>query len=100
MNPVALAEDLIPLGEFKTHASQHMKALKGRTRPLVVTVNGRAAAVVISPEAWDRMQYREQLLASIDAGLLDSAEGRVMDTPSAREYLRQARRARAEGDAP
>ena len=91
MDAIALAEDLIPLGEFKTNASQHMKALKGRTRPLVVTVNGRAAAIVISPEAWDQMQYRERVNASIDAGLRDSAEGRVVDTAALLEYLEQAK---------
>ena len=67
MDAIALAEDLIPLGEFKTNASQHIKALKSRTRPLVVTVNGRAAATVISPEAWDRMQDRVRVIADIEA---------------------------------
>ncbi len=91
MQPVSLADDLIPLAEFKATASQQIKALKGRTRPLVVTVNGRAAAIVISPEAWDQMQYRERVNASIDAGLRDSAEGRVMDTAALLEYLEQAK---------
>jgi len=89
MDAIALAEDLIPLGEFKTNASQHMKALKGRTRPLVVTVNGRAAAIVISPEAWDQMQYRERLLADVQAGREDIRAGRSMSTDEMRAYFRQ-----------
>ncbi|MEZ4470200.1 MAG: type II toxin-antitoxin system Phd/YefM family antitoxin [bacterium] len=96
MNPVALAEDLIFLGEFKTHASQYMKALKGRTRPLVVTVNGRAAAVVISPEAWDRMQYRERLLADVQAGREDIRAGGSMDSETLLARLQQAREARGQ----
>lgn len=93
MDAIALAEDLIPLGEFKTNASQHMKALKGRTRPLVVTVNGRAAAIVISPEAWDQMQYRERFLAAIDKGIADADAGRLVDTDAIRARLRQTRTA-------
>lgn len=93
MDPISLAEDLIPLGEFKTNASQHIKALKGRTRPLVVTVNGRAAAIVISPEAWDQMQYRERFLAAIDKGIADADAGRLVDTDAIRARLRQTRTA-------
>lgn len=95
MEPIALVDDIIPLGEFKATASQCIKALRGRPRPLVITVNGRAAAVVISPEAWDALQARERFNAAIDAGLTDIAAGRVMDTQMARERLSQARASRA-----
>lgn len=89
MQPVSLADDLIPLAEFKATASQQIKTLKGRSRPLVVTVNGRAAAIVISPEAWDQMQYRERLLADIQAGREDIRAGRSMSTEEMLEYFRQ-----------
>jgi predicted transcriptional regulator len=42
-----------------------------------ITQDGRAAAVLITPEQYDRMHEREEFLAAVDEGLADVAAGRV-----------------------
>src|SRR5215813_11668473 len=71
-----VSEDILPIAELKARLSDLVRSLKHR-RPLVVTLNGKPAAVIMSPEEYDRISYRERVLASINEGLRDIAEGRT-----------------------
>jgi prevent-host-death family protein len=79
MKPLQLSEDILPLGEFKTHASRVLRKLKDSHRPMVITQNGRPAAVLITPEEFDRIRNRESFLEAIHEGLADSEAGRVLE---------------------
>ena len=46
-------------------------------RPLVITLNGKPAAVLMSPKEYDRFAYRERVVGQINEGLRDLAEGRT-----------------------
>lgn len=79
--PVAalqIAEDIVPIGELKAHLSERIRALKGRGRPLVVTQNGKAAAVMLSPEDFDRLTTQARFVAAVQEGLGDLGAGRVV----------------------
>ncbi len=71
-----VSEDIMPIAELKAHLSDVVRGLP-RRRPLVITLNGKPAAVMMSPEEYDRMSYRERVLAKINEGLRDVAEGRT-----------------------
>jgi prevent-host-death family protein len=71
-----VSEDIIPIAELKAQLSRLVRTLE-RRRPLVVTLNGKAAAVLMSPREYDRISYRERVLAKIHEGLQDIAEGRT-----------------------
>ena len=71
-----VAEDIIPIAELKAHLSDVVRGLE-RRRPLVITLNGKPAAVMMSPKEFDRISYRERVLAKINEGLQDIAEGRT-----------------------
>jgi prevent-host-death family protein len=73
-----VSEDILPLGEFKAQLSEKLRELKGRSRPLVVTQNGRPAAVVMSPEAFDRLTEQRRFLEAVNEGLEDLAKGRTL----------------------
>lgn len=75
---VQVAEDIVPLNEFKAHLSEKLRELKQRQRPFIVTQNGRAAAVVLSPEEFDRLVNQRRLLAAVSDGLDDVEAGRVV----------------------
>jgi prevent-host-death family protein len=79
MKPVLLSEDVLPLGEFKTQASRVLRKLKESQRPVIITQNGRPAAVLITPAEFDLMRERERLMAAIQEGLADSEAGRVLE---------------------
>jgi len=71
-----VSEDIIPIAELKAHLSDVVRGLEHR-RPLVITLNGKPAAVIMSPKEYDRISYRERVLAQINEGLEDVAEGRT-----------------------
>ena len=45
-----VAEDIVPIGEFKAHLSERIRDLREKGRPTIITQNGRAAAVMLTPE--------------------------------------------------
>lgn len=92
-----VAEDIIPIGEFKTQAARLLKQVARTSRPLVITQNGRPAGVMLSPAEYDRLCAREHFLASVAAGVVDAEQGRVTDTDALRARLAERRRER---DAP
>ncbi len=67
---IQISEDIVPLHEFKSNASKLLKRLHQTGRPMVVTQNGRPAAVVVTPEEFDLLTYRRRLLDSIQEGLV------------------------------
>lgn len=73
-----VAEDIVPIGEFKTHLSERIRGLRGRHRPLVITQNGKAAAVLLSPEEFDRLTAHARFVAAVQDGLDDHRAGRVI----------------------
>ena len=89
-----IAQDLVPIGEFKTHASRMIRRLHEAGRPLVITQNGKAAAVVLTPEEFEQLGYREYVQQKIAAGTR-SAD---LKTYSARQVASRLKK-RARGNA-
>jgi len=79
MKALQISQDIVPLARFKTQASQILRQLREQQRPVVVTQNGRPAAVLITPEEFDRLQEHDRFLAAVQAGLEDSEAGRLID---------------------
>ena len=73
-----IAEDIVPIGELKAHLSEKIRELKRRRRPLVVTQNGKAAAVMLAPEEFDRLTAQACFVAAVEEGLGDLHAGRVI----------------------
>jgi len=88
MKPLHLAEDTLPLGKFKTHASEVVRQLRSSQRPVVITQNGRPAAVLITPETFE-LHYRERFLASVRQGLADIEAGRVYEDDEVKRLLEE-----------
>src|SRR5512138_644819 len=73
------AEDIMPIAELKANMSEIVRGLDERPRPLVVTLNGKPAAVVMSPREYDLLSYRARFVESVSAGLADVQAGRTVD---------------------
>lgn len=65
------------VSEFKTHASRMLRSLGETNDPVVITQNGRAAGVVLSPEAYDKLTEHSRFLAAIEESDEDVRRGRV-----------------------
>jgi prevent-host-death family protein len=87
-----ITKDIQSLTTFRRQSGDFMKQLKKSKRPVVLTVNGKAAAIVQDAEAYQRLL---DIAASADEkegirqGLDDVAHGR---TRPAREIFEEFRR--------
>src|SRR5438094_7570423 len=84
---IDLADDIVPIAELKAHLSEVVRGLPERSRPVVVTQNGKAAAVLISPAAFDQLSYRARFVAAVEAGLEDIEAGRVLSNSAVKAIL-------------
>lgn len=75
MKPVRIQDDIVPIGEFKTHASRIMRRLKEDGRPIVITQRGKATGVLVTPQDFDRLTERERFLTAVEQGLAESEAG-------------------------
>ncbi|MCA8940734.1 MAG: type II toxin-antitoxin system Phd/YefM family antitoxin, partial [Planctomycetes bacterium] len=64
--------------QFKVHASRLIRELGKTKRPLVITQNGRPAAVLITPEDFDQLTDRQRFLEAIQRGLDAQSQGAVL----------------------
>ncbi len=77
MRTVRLAEDIIPVSDFKARAADLLHRLQETGQPIVITQNGKVAGVVLSPGDYDRLTERARVVAAVEEGLADVAAGRV-----------------------
>jgi prevent-host-death family protein len=87
-----ITQDIQALTTFRNNSAAFLQQLKKTKRPVVLTVNGKAAAVVQDAEAYQRLL---DIAAQADAeegirqGLEDVAKGRARPV---REFLDSFRR--------
>jgi prevent-host-death family protein len=77
--PTLSAANILPLAAFKAHASEIINGMKADNRPIVITQNGSAAAVLLPPEEYDALVERAEFLRAVERGLEDSKAGRLID---------------------
>jgi prevent-host-death family protein len=92
MKPLRVSQDIVPIGEFKGHASRWLRRASESGQPVVITQNGRPAGVLVSATEFDRLVERQGFLESVAAGITDADAGRTMDSAELRRQL-TARRA-------
>jgi prevent-host-death family protein len=76
--PVDITKDIQPMTTFRNHSAAVMRHLKQTGRPVILTVNGKAAAVVQDAEAYQHlldMAARADAAEGIRQGLEDLATG-------------------------
>ncbi len=84
-------EDIHPLTEFQRHAKSHLARVNKTGRPEVLTVNGKAEAVLIGTVAYEHMvaaMEEIETLRSIQRGLDDAAAGNVASAKDFHARLR------------
>ncbi|WP_437840314.1 type II toxin-antitoxin system Phd/YefM family antitoxin [Sorangium sp. So ce1153] len=93
MKKINVAEDIVPIGEFKTHASELLRQLHATQRPLVITQNGKPAAVVITPDAFEEIERRELVKAKVEAGIASVEREGTLSSTEVRARLKAKVRA-------
>ena len=96
MKPVQIAKDIVPLAEFKAQSASWLERVRASGHPVIITQNGKPAAVMLSPEEFDRIQQRniDYVRSEIRAGEAAIAAGKVYSTNEVKAHLDSRRKAR------
>jgi prevent-host-death family protein len=72
-----LDEDLKPLSEFRANATACIQQVRKTKRPLVITLNGKSAAVLMDVSEYETLLERLDLIENLRAGeaQIDAGEG-------------------------
>jgi prevent-host-death family protein len=77
MKALRVSEDIVPVSDFKAQAADWLRRVSDTGQPVVITQNGKAAGVLMSPAKFDELTEQVRFLKAVDAGLADSEAGRV-----------------------
>jgi len=87
-----LERDIHPLSDFKRNTPKYLEQLRETGDPMVLTINGRAALVVMDTERYqdilDRLAYAEEI-AAIRKGIEEFDRGQGRPARKALEELRR-----------
>ena len=80
MRPINISQNIVSLSDFKNKASKMLHEIQSSRRPLVITQNGKAAAVLIliSPSDFDLLAEQARFVEAVQKGLEDVQNGRVL----------------------
>ncbi|MFZ1946829.1 MAG: type II toxin-antitoxin system Phd/YefM family antitoxin [bacterium] len=65
---MAKIPEIIPVTDLRQDAAAVLKRIRSKKEPLIVTQRGRAAAVLLSMEAYERSEQERQLLRMLARG--------------------------------
>lgn len=71
--------NIIPVTDLRQDAAAALKRLKASKQPLVITQRGRAAAVLLSMEEYERGEHERQLLRLVARGEQEITAGKGFD---------------------
>jgi prevent-host-death family protein len=74
--------NIIPISDLRQDAAKVLKRLRDSKEPLVITQRGRAAAVMLSVEAYDRSERDRELLCLLAKGEKEIEAGEGYDLNS------------------
>jgi len=78
MKPMNISQNIVSLSDFKNKASGMLREIQSSHRPLVITQNGKAAAVLISPSDFDLLTEQARFVDAVQKGLADVQDGRML----------------------
>lgn len=85
-------DDIHPLTDFQRNAKAYLKRVNKTGRPEVLTVNGKAEAVLLGKHSYEQMREAlEELdtLKSIQRSLEEMAVGKTVSSKSVHEMMRK-----------
>ena len=76
---MAKVPNIIPVTDLRQDAAAALKRVKTSRQPVVITQRGRAAAVLLSMEEYERGEHERQILRLIARGEQEIAAGKGFD---------------------
>ena len=74
--------DIVPVTDLRQDAAAALKRVRATKQPLVITQRGRAAAVLVSVDAYERAEHERQILLLLARGEREirAGKGRGLNT--------------------
>jgi len=86
---------IIPITDLRQDAATVLRRVRNSNEPVVITQRGRAAAVIMSAEAYERSEHDRELLRLLARGEKEIADGKGYSLDA---VLAEADALLAEGD--
>jgi prevent-host-death family protein len=82
------AQDIQSLSEFRSNASGFIAQVQKTKRPLVITQNGKSAAVLLDVNEYDKLMEKIELIQDVDVALQQLGEGDGVSHSDAHQRLK------------
>ena len=86
--------NIIPITDLRQDAASVLRRVRASREPIFITQRGRAAAVIMSTEEYERSEHDRELLRLLARGEKDISEGKTVDLDT---VLKEARALLQEG---
>jgi len=86
--------NIIPITDLRQDAASVLRRVRASGEPIIITQRGRAAAVIMSTEEYERSEHDRELLRLLARGEKDISEGKTVDLDT---VLKEARALLQEG---
>ena len=87
MARVRPTEDVRPLSEFRANAASFVQQVQGTKRPVILTVHGRSAAVLLDVGEYETLLDQLELLRDVKTAEAQLKQGRTVRQAKAREKV-------------
>ncbi len=71
--------EVVPITDLRQDAAAVLRRVRGRKEPLIITQRGRAAAVMLSLDAYEQGEHERQILLLLARGEREIASGKGHD---------------------
>lgn len=89
MNTLNLAEDILPVSEFRADINSMIQKTKKTHRPIVLTQHGKTSAVVMDINDYQRLVYEKQIIEDIKLAKQQVKEGKTYTTAEMKAMLKK-----------
>ena len=74
--------NIIPVSDLRQNAANLLKQLRNSKEPLIITQRGRATALIISVDAYEKSEHEKELLRLLAMGdrEIEAGQGYDLDT--------------------
>jgi len=76
---MAKIPEVVPVTDLRQDAASVLRRVQGRKQPLIITQRGRAAAVMLSLDAYERGEHEREILLLLARGEREIAAGEGHD---------------------
>ena len=85
MHRIQLDKDIQPLSEFRSKVAFYFEKLKKTKRPLIITQNGKSAAVLLDVSEYEAMVNKIEVLEDIRLAETQISEGKQISHADVRK---------------